>query len=84
MTVLDDHASTPFQYKFKILRSDNYRKTIEYYVNWIYEQDDPCTLTGIVTCPDHDKRKVKFDDDWCIIYECKDDVPFFINFYLES
>lgn len=83
MTILEEHSSLFFRTKFRLLESDKQRSTIKYYAEWIYEQNDPCTLTGSVTCPSHNNRKVKFDDNWCILYDCSDEKPFFITFYMD-
>lgn len=77
---LDKDVSKRFQLKLGSLQSDKTIDRVEYLTCWIYDQSDPETITGSVTCPTKSYRKITFNDGFYFLYKIINNKPFFTNF----
>ncbi len=75
-----DRFST--KYDFITLQLDQ-RDIYEYTIK-IANHPTPLEIGGTATCPEKEFKKIKFTSGWVIIYEFKQEIITFVNFYLDK
>lgn len=72
-----------FNLRHALLRSKNDKDTVFHYTVQIANHPTPNNIGGSVTCPDDKFKKLKFNTGWIILYEVKEKLIEFVDFYIE-
>ncbi len=75
--------SPRFDVKHGLLKSKTDRDLVYHHTIQIANHPSPNNIGGCATCPDDKFKKLKFTSGWMLIYEVRENIVEFVNFYKE-